>query len=188
MRSFPEVVVIIAASACVLAAQRLPSSSYGARPGHTGGFGEPTCRACHSDYPLNEGAAVVVLDSLPATYEPGRTYSLRLRVQHPELQRGGFQISARFEDGVQAGVIQAPDTTLLRLQPLRGVSYLSQTAVSSRQVQGDSIAWRFEWVAPAAARRVVFNVAVNVANDDASEFGDRIYTKVFYAAGDSVKK
>ena len=108
MRSFPEVVVIVAASACALAAQHLPRSSYGARPGHTGGFGEPTCRACHSDYALNEGTVVIALDSLPATYEPGRTYSVQLRLRHPELERGGFQISARFEDGVQAGLLQAP--------------------------------------------------------------------------------
>lgn len=186
--SFHKLLIVIAASATALAAQKLSLSSQGPLPGHTGGFGEPNCRACHYDYDLNEGPFVIRMDSLPASYEPERQYTLELLVRHASLKRGGFQLTARFEDGSPAGKLETPDTLRLRIQSLRGIDYLSHTAAGADQVQGDSVVWRFKWNAPAADKRVVFNVAVNVANQDASEFGDRIFTGSFSSGGERVKK
>jgi hypothetical protein len=56
------------------------------------------------------------------------------------------------------------------------------------QVVGDTAVWSFVWVAPQDSKRVVFNLAVNVSDKDASQFGDRIFTKVFYAGGEAIKK
>ncbi|HEY0672322.1 MAG TPA: choice-of-anchor V domain-containing protein [Longimicrobiales bacterium] len=172
----------MAASALALAALRFPLHQAGPQPAHTGGFGEPTCHACHFDYPLNqEPRAVIRLDSLPAQFRAGRMYRLQLSVQHSELKRGGFQLSARFDDGSAAGTFVIADTNQVRVQQAGGIDYLSHTSASSDRAAGDMIAWVIDWVAPAASRRVVFHVAANVANADASEFGDRIFSAAFYS-------
>lgn len=188
MQSYRSILLVIAASATTLAAKHLSFHSNGPPPGHTGGFGEATCHACHFDYGLNEGAATIRLDSLPESYDPARTYSLRLVVRHAQLKRGGFQLSARYEDGAPAGTFELPDTTDLRVQLAKGIAYLSHTAAGSRLVDGDSVVWKFNWLAPTGDRRIIFNAAVNVSNDDASEFGDRIYTREFFSGGERVRK
>ena len=179
-------VVVIAASVCAFAATQLAAYSSGPPPAHTAGFGEPDCRACHADYELNEPGALIRVDSLPGRYEAGTTYPVQVVVRHAELRRAGFQLTARFADGAQAGTFVIADSLLLRVQGSRGVDYLSHKLAGADQVQGDSIIWRFHWVAPASAQRVVFNLAVNVANRDASEFGDRIYTRTI-ATGNSAQ-
>jgi hypothetical protein len=188
LRGFRSLLVVAAASAAALAAGRLPHHSQGPQPGHTGGFGEPDCRACHFDYPLNDGAATIRLDTLPGVYEPERTYALQLSATHPDLERGGFQLTARFEDGTQAGRFVISDSTVLRVQHLRGIDYLSHTLAGAGQVKNHEAVWRFDWVAPASDRRVVFNLAVNAANHDASEFGDRIFTRTFHSGAELIRK
>ena len=180
MRAFPRAAgALLAAGACALAATRLAAYSSGPPPGHTAGFGEPACTACHYDYDLNEPGATIRLDSLPRHYRAGQTYPLTLVLRHAELKRGGFQLSARHADGTQAGAFVIADTLLLTLRGKAGVDYLSHTMAGADRVSGDSITWRFLWVAPASRQNVVFNVAVNVANRDASEFGDRIFARSF---------
>jgi hypothetical protein len=115
-------------------------------------------------------------------------YALTLSVQHADLKRAGFQLSVRFDDGSQAGELMLPDSALLRVQRMNNVEYLSHTAGGSHQVDGQTARWRFLWQAPASDRRVVFNAAVNVANHDASEFGDRIFTATYYSGGEPIRK
>jgi hypothetical protein len=177
---FPKAAVaVIAASACALAASRLTAYSSGPPPGHTAGFGEPACTACHYDYVLNEPGATIRLDSLPRHYTAGQKYPLTLVVRHAALKRGGFQLSARFADGTQGGAFVMADTLLLTMRGKAGIEFLSHTMAGADRVSGDSITWRFLWVAPASRQAVVFNVAVNVSNRDASEFGDRIFARSF---------
>ncbi len=174
-------------SATALAAAWLPTST-GPAPALTGGFGEATCQSCHSDYALNETSGVIRLDSLPAAYQPQQVYRLILHVRHAELERAGFQLSARFEDGTQAGSFNIPDTTLLRVQQARGVAYLSHNRAGTHQVAANAASWSFEWVAPAAEQKVLFHVAANAANNDASEFGDRIFTVKYETGGETIRK
>lgn len=182
VRSSRNLPWLVAAGAFALVATGLAAYSSGPPPAHTGGFDEPDCTACHMDYELNEAGATLRLDSLPERFEPGHTYPLKLVVRHAELKRGGFQLSARHEDGSNAGAFVIADTLLLRVRSANGVDYLSHTMAGADQVTGDSVVWRFAWTAPAGAHhRVVFHAAVNVANRDASEFGDRIFTASFHA-------
>jgi hypothetical protein len=182
-----SLLMMMAASASALAAAVLPTSS-GPAPAHTGGFGEPTCHACHRDYALNETTGVVQLDSLPRVYQPGRVYLLTLSLKHAELVRAGFQLSARFDDGSNAGSFRLTDTTLLRVQRSRDIDYLSHAMAGTQQVTGRTARWPFAWIAPATQRRVWFHVAANVANNDASEFGDRIFTANFVSGGEAIRK
>ena len=181
MRGFLKIATVCAASATALAASYLPAYLTGPPPGHTGAFNEPTCHVCHFDYTLNDGVALMKLDSLPAMYEANREYRLQLRLQHPELKRGGFQLSARFEDGSPAGTFVIPDTLLLRIQSIKQLGFLSHTTEGTDQVVGDTAVWTFAWRAPASDQRVVFNAAFNVSDKDASQFGDRIFTTSFYS-------
>lgn len=155
-------------------------------PAHTGGFGEPTCHVCHFEGTPNDGRATLELEGLPPVYAPGATYVLTVRLAHPDLRIGGFELSARFADGVatgrQAGTLRAlddrVDVTGLTELP---VQYARHTAVG---VLPDSLGmthmqWRVEWTAPASGGTVAFHVATNVANDDASPLGDFVYTRAF---------
>src|SRR5437667_371998 len=68
-----------------------------------GGFGEPTCRACHSDAGLNEPGGELAITGAPAGYEAGRTYQLEIVLRRAGMLRAGFQLAARFADGSPAG-------------------------------------------------------------------------------------
>lgn len=122
-------------------------------------------------------------------YVPGTTYELTLSLAHPELGIGGFELSARHADGdrqgTQAGSLRAvnarvdvTDTTALPVQYARHT--YDGTRLDSAGVK--RIGWRLQWTAPADGGAVVFHVAANAANDDASPLGDFIYTRAFRVA------
>lgn len=155
----------------------------GPPPAHTGGFGEPTCHACHFDGPIDDPVGGLALEDVPPAYEPGRRYAIRVVLTHPEMGRAGFEMAARFAEGADAGApagdLGAPDA---RVEVTRveasGVPYAHHTEAGSALTSDNGAAeWTVEWTAPETAdARVVFHAAANAANDDISEFGDHIYT------------
>jgi len=154
----------------------------GPLPGMTGGFGEPTCRQCHFDHPLNAAPGSVALSGVPEHYTPGRTYALVLTLRHPEMARGGFQVAARWADGDAAGrqagrwVATGPGVQTIPA-PSGGVVYLQHTRAGTAIATAGEIRWTLRWVAPGATgSAVAFHAAVNAANDDDSPLGDYIYT------------
>lgn len=161
----------------------LPPYAEGPPLAHTGGFGEPTCHVCHFDQPLNAPGGTLTLEGAPATYEPGETYRLTIRTARPGLKRGGFQAAVRFAGGERAG---RPAGTLRaldgRVRVVRaagsGVEYAQHTEAGTRGAAPDTARWTLEWTAPGdPLAPVVFHVAANASNDDASEFGDFIYAR-----------
>ncbi|RMH68110.1 MAG: hypothetical protein D6685_02735 [Bacteroidetes bacterium] len=150
----------------------------GPPPAHTGGFGEPTCLSCHFDGELNAPGGSLAVDGLPSTYTPGQAYPLAIRLSRPGVQRGGFQLSARFADadhaGRQAGRFTTPgDRVATDLQA--DVVYVRHTPAGTMPLQ-DTLRWTFDWTAPeAAGGAIAIHVAANAANGDDSEFGDYIY-------------
>ena len=159
----------------------------GPPPGHTGGFGEPTCRACHSDAGLNEPGGELALTGAPAGYAPGRTYELEVVLRRAGMLRAGFQLAARFADGpaagTPAGVLAPGDGRSMVIQDtLSHVSYIEHN-LAGTALAGDAGRWKLRWTAPTNARgAVVFNVAGNAANDDDSPLGDFIYTTALRVA------
>ena len=93
----------------------VPRYKGGPPPGHTGGFGEPTCRACHSDSGLNELGGDLSIGGVPAAFEPGRRYELEVVLRRAGMLRAGFQLAARYQGvgmvpgGAQAGVLASSD-------------------------------------------------------------------------------
>src|SRR5687767_7057659 len=68
----------------------------GPPPATTGGFGEETCQKCHLDYPSNNSSGSLRIDGIPERYTPGERYQLTVRLTHPQLERGGFEMASRF--------------------------------------------------------------------------------------------
>ena len=88
------------------------------------------------------------------------------------MQRGGFQLSARYTDGMQAGYfLPLPGVAV---DTAAGIAYV-RTSVDTPAP--DSARWFFEWTVPdTAVGPIAFHAAANAANGDASAFGDFIYT------------
>jgi uncharacterized protein (TIGR03437 family) len=148
----------------------------------TGGFGEPTCADCHTGTPLNGGPGSVTIGA-PAFYTPGATVPIPVTIQDSSSDRRkwGFELSARFRDGRQAGSLTA--TTPVAVQTSgSGIQYAAHQPAGI--FSGNSFTFTVNWTAPADASGgdVVFNAAGNAANGDSSSSGDHIYTSQVVAA------
>ena len=161
----------------------VPLSRRGPPPGHTGGFGEPTCRACHSDAGLNEPGGDLTIVGTPAAYEAGRTYSLEVVLRRAGMLRAGFQLAARFADGTPAGALAPGDERSVVIRDsVSHVGYIEHN-LAGTTLSGDAGRWIVRWTAPGTARGVVvFNAAGNAANDDDSPLGDFIYATALRVA------
>lgn len=161
--------------------------SDGPPPRHTGGFDEPTCRRCHFDQAINDLETHVLVDGVPHTYQGGQRYRITLTLHREALGRGGFQMAARYigplDAARQAGAFRALDD---RVQVIRDdrteIQYAQHTASGSSLTQPDTVIWSLEWEAPhEAGDAVVFHLAANAANGDASEFGDFVILRRLFA-------
>lgn len=151
-------------------------------PGRTGGFGGPTCQACHSGAALNAPGGELVISGLPDRYTPGETYRITLQLKRAEMTRGGFSLAARFASGAlsrrQAGEWKAPDARVTFFQDAQTkVPYAQHSAAGSRAATAGMLGWELEWKAPAESEPVQFNLAATAANNDGSPRGDVVYTR-----------
>lgn len=158
----------------------------GPPPAHTGGFGEPSCRACHFDNPLNEPSGSLTVSGMPDRFSPGDSYRITVALTRPGMQRAGFQLAIRYAAGARAGtpagVLLAGDSRVAVAAAPSGVPYAQHTIVGATLAGTDSAEWTVEWRAPARAGTVSLHVAANAANGDQSEFGDHIYVRGVTAA------
>lgn len=163
------------------------SNSTGPIPAVTGAarFNEPSCNqsGCHNSFPLNPGGGSVTIGA-PSSYTPGSTVAITVTIQDSFAGRAiwGFQISARFRNGMQAGSFARGTNVAVQLSP-SGIQYANhQPAVIQRGVS--SFTYTVMWTAPADAsgRDVVFNAAGNAGNADGQPTQDRIFTTEFISA------
>ena len=186
MARSPFLPVLLTAAGLSFVAVPVIGTVYSSKPpaAHTGGFGEPTCARCHSDGKVNEARGRLVLTGVPEVYTPGQTYRIKISVRHPEIQRAGFQLAARFAEGRRAGAqagslhSRGDRTEVTATGAGTPVQYVHHTGGGTGLTSSGAAEWTVEWRAPAsAAGPVAFDVAVNVANGDDSEFGDWIYAR-----------
>ena len=145
-------------------------------PAHTGGFGEPTCAAFHFDGPVDDGEGELAIRGLPGSYAPGVRYPLRVVLSRSGVARAGFQLAARTAcEGAQAGALESVDARTV-VTEAGDVAYIHHSRAGTPPTGSDSVVWAIEWTAPTAGGPVVFSVAANAADGDASQFGDHIYT------------
>lgn len=145
---------------------------------YTGGFGEETCRSCHFDYDLNMDGGSLTIAGLDDSYTPGEVIPITVTVQSEELEIGGFQLSARFEDGTQAGSFQWDGNELMFTPEVNGdVQYIQHSEEGTKPTDGSEVSWSINWITPESGEAVIINVAANAGNYDDSSFGDWIYAK-----------
>lgn len=162
-----------------------PEASYEIYPeelpgAYTGGFGEETCHSCHFDYPLNpEDEGSLTLEGIPEQYKASRQYIFTLTLQRKEMGDAGFQISSRFEDSSQAGSFDTGSEHLSQTKTDNSVQYLQHAINGSKMDENEtSASWKISWTAPGTgSKKVIFNIAANAGNGDASAFGDLIFTR-----------
>lgn len=160
----------------------------GPPPGYTGAFGEPDCGVCHFDAIRDDDAGAVLIEG-PDRYIPGASREITIRLHHPELAAGGFQLTARYlegdDGGRQAGTLESVDGRTLVQPGAGGVVYASHNedgVAPAADHAGDdptnaegSIQWTVLWTAPGRAEPVAFDVVAHAANDDDSPLGERFY-------------
>lgn len=148
----------------------------------TGGFGESTCHSCHFDHDLNHEQGSLTVAGLPENYTPGEQYEIRVVVENEQLGNGGFQLTARFKDGGQAGAFDWSDDRLTFTPATTdSIQYIQHSEAGTETTSERQVSWRFVWEAPPVSQNqqktVFFNIAANAGNDDFSAFGDWIYVK-----------
>lgn len=146
----------------------------------TGGFGEDTCRRCHFDYELNPGGGRLGVSGIPKEIPENKSVEITIMVERQKLKKAGFQLSARFEDGTQAGRFKIAGRNRLMFTDSApdSVQYVQHSQSGSTPNQENKARWLVTWLAPESpGKPVIFNVAANAGNGDQSEFGDFIYAK-----------
>lgn len=154
------------------------ASAEGPLPGHTGGFGEPTCAACHQG--PGPADARVRLTDVPAAWQRLATYRITVEVNAAALRRGGFQLAARWAtgpaEGRQAGRFEVAGPGA-RVTESGGIAYVHHTYEGTSASEPGRVVWTVDWRSPTEGIGAIwFHVAANAANDDNSEFGDSIVT------------
>ncbi|MFN2428213.1 MAG: choice-of-anchor V domain-containing protein [Candidatus Binatia bacterium] len=180
---------LLAAAFVLATAPFALAASAGPQPASTGAPAlgaeapEANCTSCHTSFPLNPDTdGAVTIDGVPERYEPGRAYTLTVRVSHKDsaAMRWGFQLTAvAMKDGAGAGEFIATDTTTtLVLSAMSGTRSYVQHAYGGTAIgQPGGNAWTFEWKAPANdVGKIGFFAAGNVSNADGSNQGDRVYS------------
>jgi hypothetical protein len=151
--------------------------SAGPLPAHTGDFGEPTCRDCHSSFALNSAGGALAINGVPAQYTPGQTYPITVTISRSGQRRWGFELSARVAgNAAQAGTLIVTDSTKTQIITQSGIQYIEHTQAGT-QLGASQGTWTFNWQAPdTAVGSVRFSAAGNAANGDGTNQGDFIYT------------
>ncbi|MXW55917.1 MAG: hypothetical protein F4X22_00675 [Gemmatimonadales bacterium] len=155
-----------------------PPHIEGPPPGHTGGFGEPTCATCHFGAPLNEPGSALEVVGLEGGYRPGQRHPVTIRFESFDMLAAGFQGAFRFADGDRrgagAGEIQPLDDRVTAVRGENGTEYVQHTRAGSAPTDGVA-QWTFEWRAPDADAPVVLHLAANSGGGDDSPLDDLVY-------------
>jgi hypothetical protein len=146
----------------------------------TGGFGEETCRSCHFDFDLNPEKGSLDIADIPDNISKGEKIDIEISVEREELGAAGFQLSARYKDGSQAGRFKIEDKKRIMFSEVvpDSLQYVQHSKIGSNPVGKNKNRWTVTWQAPdSISGPVLLNIAANAANGDQSEFGDYIYTE-----------
>jgi hypothetical protein len=167
----------IAAALCVAAVAEGRATRDAPPTAQTGGFGEPTCQSCHFQAELDEGPGQLKLGGLPDRVEAGR-HTVIITLVHPGMAVAGFQLSARFPDGSQAGSFSASaaDAGRVGVTIDGGIEYAHHLYDGTVPQAADTARWTLTWTAPAKAGPVIFHAVGNAGNDDDSPLGDFVYS------------
>ena len=178
------VVAVLATSMRLVASHERGAYPDGAPPGFSGGFKEDSCQACHFSEALNAAPGKLAIDGAPEKFAPGERYTLTITLTREGMKLAGFQFTARFTDGKQAGSLApgASDAERVKVEKSGDVYYAGQKKAGSTIGDAGVARWVVEWTAPSTGGSVMLNVAANAANGDERVDGDFVYTVSVEAA------
>lgn len=152
--------------------------------------GGQNCTRCHSTFaPANSdpsGKLEILVESM--TYTPGITKKIRVKLQHPEANRWGFQMTSRQASDTTKGAGTWVANTTIQLKcgltvadpPCAGEpepQFVEHVSASTRPGTREGVEWEIEWTPPAnEVGDVVLYAAGNAANNNGTSAGDYIYT------------
>ncbi len=155
--------------------------------GSTNAPGELTCNrsGCHTGNALDSGGAVLSVDLGNATgYTPGAVYPVTVELAENGKERFGFQMLAlKADDSTNAGEFTITDSARTKIitgiNQFAGRSYVTYKFPGTAAVAPGIGRWTFEWQAPTGTQSPIsFYTAAAVANNDGTDQGDYVYTKV----------
>src|SRR5690606_36334131 len=92
--------------ALLLIANAMPTPYRDGPPlAHTGGFGEPTCSACHGGRDVNTGSGTVGIDGFPSSYRTDSTYTIVVSIVQADMVLSGFELAIRDSLGNGLGTL-----------------------------------------------------------------------------------
>lgn len=151
----------------------------GPPPGHTGGFGEPTCIVCHTGSEFNTPGSTLEVVGLGAVYRRDRSYAVTVRMRSFDMGAAGFQATFRWAEGMRrgmtAGSARAVDRRVAVVEDSSGISYVQHTSIGTHTT-GEITEWTFQWTAPTEPGAIALHLAANSADGDNSPLGDLVYT------------
>jgi hypothetical protein len=155
---------------------------------------ETNCTVCHFDGAipdfrnLNTPGGGIRLVGLPATYDPGVTYTIVVELHtdstaYSQYRKWGFQLTAvRASDGEGAGTFTINPDTLQMFPGDPVTAFASRTYVEHNYPavhwgEASPATWSFQWQAPSTPQGTIrFFFAGNAANGSFDPSGDFIFT------------
>ena len=158
-------------------------------PGSTGAPNELTCAqtGCHADASVNPGDLVnsLTFNAGDSLYEPGKTYTITVKVEKAGIDRFGFELVAlKDENNTNIGTFKITNST--KTQIINGISPNSSRKYVTHKINGTIPTapgigeWTFNWTAPtSSAGPVTFYYATNATNNNNQSSGDQIFLSSF---------
>ena len=177
-------------ASCILLVNFTYIKVSGAHPGTTGAPGDATCvqSGCHTGTVITNDKLVnsLIFPTPDSTYEPGKTYTVKINVKNPGIARFGFEVLALEDKGNKnIGTFTLTQTTRTQILKhtvngdLRAeVSHLKAGTPATPSTGLNS--WEFNWTAPSTnVGTITFYYATNSTNNDGLSSGDNIRTSTF---------
>ena len=116
------------------------------------------------------------LPNVPNVYTPGITQTLQVSITDPGALAWGFELSARFLNGSQAGAFTPSSQIAVKIASWDNFSVQYASQASAPAQAGKQFQFNVNWTAPpdASGGPVVFSVVGVAANDDTNST-DRTY-------------
>jgi hypothetical protein len=119
----------------------------------------------------------VRVHGLPDRFAPDTSYVIEIVIRDPDIGAAGFQMAIRDSSGLQYGRITHAGAGVQVAASESGIAYAFHTIGGTTPSTPGVARWRIDWTTPhKLGSAAVVSVAVNAANGDNSELGDRIYT------------
>lgn len=172
-------VFILSVAALDINSNSAPASSSGAPD-------EKDCSTagCHATYAANSGpgSITVQIEGAPQQYVPGKTYTISVEVNQPNINRFGFQLLALNQANDNAGTLSPIDYTSNQVVSGYGDfasrKYITYTYKSTEAITPGTGKWYFKWTAPTTSQgKITFYAAGIAADNNGNDAGDYTYTK-----------